>query len=83
MTSNCCRRNRYFFVANVAEGMGVDDPLVVPVIEAAQQRKTKAIVLAGQLEAELSTLPEQERAEFFSRIGSPRVRSATTDGQCS
>ncbi len=58
-----------FFVANVAEGMGVDDPFVVPVIEAAQQRKTKAIVLAGQLEAELATLSEQERAEFFQELG--------------
>ena len=58
-----------FFVANVAEGMDVDDPLVVPVIEAAQHRKTKAIVLAGQMEAELATLSEQERAEFFQALG--------------
>ena len=58
-----------FFVANVAEGVGVGDPLVVPVIEAAQQRNTKAIVLAGQMEAELATLTEQERAEFFQELG--------------
>ena len=58
-----------FFVANVAEGMGVDDPLVKPVIEAAQQRKTKAIILPGQMEAELATLSEQERAEFFQELG--------------
>ena len=58
-----------FFVANVTEGTKEDDPLVVPVFEAAQQRKTKAMVLSGQIEAELATLSEQERAEFFQELG--------------
>ena len=58
-----------FFVANVSEGTGVDDPLVVPVMETARQRRTQAIILAGQIEAELATLSEQERAEFFRELG--------------
>lgn len=58
-----------FFVANVAEGMGADDPLVSPIFEAARQRKTKAIVLAGHIEAELAMLSDQERAEFFQELG--------------
>ena len=58
-----------FFVANVAEEVGVDDPLVTPVIDAAKQRNTKAIVLSGQIESELAALSEQERAEFFQELG--------------
>lgn len=58
-----------FFVANVAEGVGAEDPLAASVIEAAKQRNTKAIVLAGKIESELATLSEQERAEFFRELG--------------
>ena len=58
-----------FFVANVAEGVGVDDPQVAPVIEAAKQRNTRAIVLSGQIESELAALSEQERTEFFQELG--------------
>ena len=58
-----------FFVANVSEGVGADDPLVAPVIEAATQRNTKAILLAGQIESELASISEEERAEFFQELG--------------
>ena len=58
-----------FFVANVSEGVGADDPLVAPVIEAAKQRNTKAILLAGQIESELASISEEERAEFFQELG--------------
>lgn len=58
-----------FYVANVLEGTGADDPLVCSVREHGDQRGAKTIVLAGQIEAELAGLSEADRMEFFRDLG--------------
>ena len=57
------------FIANAAEGAGEDDPLVQPVKELADKRRARLVILYGQLEAELSTLPAEDRAEFMKDAG--------------
>mgnify|MGYP001574372601 CR=1 FL=1 len=57
------------FIANAAEGAGEDDPLVRPVKELADKRGARLVILYGQLEAELSTLPTEDRAEFMKEAG--------------
>ena len=57
------------FVANAAEGAGEDDPLVRPVKELADKRGARLVILYGQLEAELSTLPAEDRPEFMKEAG--------------
>lgn len=58
-----------FYVANVLEGIGADDPLVCSVREHGDKRGAKTIVLAGQIEAELAGLSEADRMEFFRDLG--------------
>lgn len=57
------------FVANVTEGSGEDDPLVRAVRELAAKRGARTVIICGQLEAELSTLPEEDRAAFLKDMG--------------
>ena len=57
------------FIANAAEGAGEDDPLVRPVKELADKRRARVVIIYGQLEAELSTLPVEDRAEFMKEAG--------------
>lgn len=57
------------FVANVSEGANVDEPLVAKVREFAARRSARVVTICGQLEAELSTLPENERAEYLKELG--------------
>lgn len=57
------------FVANAAEGAGENHALVRPVKELAGKRGARLIILYGQLEAELSTLSEADRAEFMKDAG--------------
>jgi GTP-binding protein YchF len=57
------------FIANAAEGADEDDPLVRPVKELADKRGARLVILYGQLEAELSTLPTEDRAEFMKEAG--------------
>ncbi len=57
------------FIANAAEGAGEDAPLVRPVKELADKRGARLVILYGQLEAELSTLPTEDRAEFMKEAG--------------
>ena len=57
------------FIANAAEGAGEDEPLVRPVKELADKRGARLVILYGQLEAELSTLPTEDRAEFMKEAG--------------
>src|SRR5213594_1282331 len=57
------------FIANAAEGAGEDDPMVRPVKELADKRGARLVILFGQLEAELSTLPTEDRAEFMKEAG--------------
>ncbi len=57
------------FVANAAEGAGEDDPLIRAVRDLAERKKARLVVLYGQLEAELSTLPPADRGEFMKEAG--------------
>lgn len=57
------------FVANVSEGTPADDPLVRSVKELAEKKGAKVVVICGQLEAELSTLAEEERADYLKALG--------------
>jgi len=57
------------FVANTAEGAGEDDPLVKPVKELADRKGARLVILYGQLEAELSTLSPEDRAEYMKEVG--------------
>ncbi len=57
------------FVANVKEGTTVDHPYVRAVQELADKRGAKVVLICGQIEAEISTLPEQDRAAFLKDLG--------------
>ncbi len=57
------------FVANVAEGTKTDDPHVRAVQELADKRAARLVLICGQIEAEISTLPEGDRAGFLKDIG--------------
>ena len=57
------------FIANDSEGAREDDPLVRPVKELAEKRRARLVILYGQLEAELATLPVEDRAEFMKDAG--------------
>ena len=46
------------FVANVSEQAGADEAMVKAVREFAEKRGARVVTICGQLEAELSTLPE-------------------------
>ena len=57
------------FVANVTEGAGSDEELVKKVREFADQRGARVVTICGQLEAELASLPESERADYLKEMG--------------
>lgn len=57
------------FVANVSEGANADDAMVRTVREFAEQRGARVVTICGQLEAELSSLPESERTDFLKEMG--------------
>jgi GTP-binding protein YchF len=57
------------YIANVAEGAGSDDPLAKRVQEFAAARSAEVVVISAAIEAELSQLPEAERAEFLADLG--------------
>ncbi|MGQ0809692.1 MAG: redox-regulated ATPase YchF [Nitrospiraceae bacterium] len=57
------------FVANVSEGAGADEALVKTVTEFAEKRGARVVRICGQIEAELSTLPEEDRAAFLKDMG--------------
>ncbi len=57
------------FVANVAEGKNADEAMVQTVREFAAKRGARVVTICGQLEAELSSLPESERADFLNEMG--------------
>jgi ribosome-binding ATPase YchF (GTP1/OBG family) len=56
-------------VANVSEGANADEAMVRTVREFAEKRGARVVTICGQLEAELSTLPEEERADFLKGMG--------------
>jgi len=57
------------FVANVSEGRNADELMVKTVREFAEKRGARVVTICGQLEAELSSLPDEERAEFLCEMG--------------
>ena len=57
------------FVANVSEQAGADEAMVKAVREFADKRGARVVTICGQLEAELSTLPEAERTDFLKEMG--------------
>ena len=58
------------YVANVAEGdLGRDTPLLQRVRQVAADKKGEIVVICGELEAQISTLPEAERGEFLADMG--------------
>ena len=56
-------------VANALEQAGQEDPQVRAVFEAAEKRGIPALVLYGQLEAELATLSKEDRQEYMGELG--------------
>ncbi len=57
------------FVANVSENAAADEALVNSVREFAAKRGARVVTICGQIEAELSALPEDERADFLKDLG--------------
>ena len=57
------------FIANVAEGVNADEAMVKTVREFAEKRGARVVTICGQLEAELSSLPESERADYLKEMG--------------
>jgi len=56
------------FVANVSEGKHADETMVQAVRDFAGKRGAGVVTICGQLEAELSSLPEAERADFLKEL---------------
>ncbi len=59
------------YLANVSDDTvsDSDQPLVAKVREYAASRKSSFLMLSAKLEAEVSALPEEERAEFLTMYG--------------
>jgi ribosome-binding ATPase len=57
------------FVANVSEGANADEMMVKTVRDFAEKRGARVVTICGQIEAELSTLPELDRGAFLKDMG--------------
>jgi GTP-binding protein YchF len=57
------------FVANVSEGQQTDAAMVQTVRAFADRRGAGVVTICGQLEAELSSLPAEERGDFLREMG--------------
>ena len=58
------------YVANVAEGdLGQETPLLQKVRSVAKEKGGELVVICGDLEAQISQLPEEERADFLRDLG--------------
>jgi GTP-binding protein YchF len=57
------------FLANISEGKDGDDAMVNTVRDFAQKRGAGVVTICGQLEAELASLPDSERADFLREMG--------------
>ena len=57
------------FVANVSEQQNADTMMVDMVRDFAEKRSARVVTICGQLEAELSTLADEERADFLGEMG--------------
>ena len=57
-------------MANVAEGdLGQETPLLQKVRSVAKEKGGELVVICGDLEAQISQLPEEERADFLRDLG--------------
>lgn len=68
MELNLLTAKPILYVANVGEGTATN-PFVEQVEKIAAAEKSEAVVLCGKLEAELSQLKPDERAEFLKELG--------------
>ncbi len=60
------------YVANVGEGdLGADTPLVEKVRAIAKAKGGEVVVICGELEAQISQLPPEERKDFLLEMGLP------------
>lgn len=57
------------FIANVSEGVGADDACVRALCEVAEKKSARVVVICGQLEAEISALPAEERQAYLQALG--------------
>jgi hypothetical protein len=57
------------FIANATEGVSDDDPHIRAVKDLAQKKNAKLVVLYGQLEAELSSLSDEDRVGYMKEVG--------------
>jgi ribosome-binding ATPase len=57
------------FVANVSEQQNADVMMVNMVRDFASKRSARVVTICGQFEAELSTLPDEERGDFLGEMG--------------
>src|SRR6476469_4922502 len=57
------------FVANVSENQNADAMMVNTVRDFAEKRSARVVAVCGQLEAELSTLRDEGRADFLREMG--------------
>ena len=57
------------FVANVSEQQNADVMMVNMVRDFAAKRSARVVTICGQFEAELSTLPDEERGDFLGEMG--------------
>lgn len=57
------------FVANVSEQQNADAMMVNMVRDFAEKRSARVVTICGQFEAELSTLPDEERGDFLGEMG--------------
>ncbi|MFQ5509417.1 MAG: redox-regulated ATPase YchF [Leptospirillia bacterium] len=58
------------FVANVAEAdLGKPNPQVAAVEKKAAEQGAEVVVISGEIEAELASLPEADRSEFLEELG--------------
>jgi GTP-binding protein YchF len=57
------------FVANVSENQIADEMMVNTVRDFAGKRSARVVTICGQLEAELASLPDEEREDFLREMG--------------
>ncbi|HXX73557.1 MAG TPA: redox-regulated ATPase YchF [Nitrospiraceae bacterium] len=57
------------FVANISDGANADEAMVKTVRDFAEKRSARVVTICGQIEAELSALPEEDRGAFLKDMG--------------
>ncbi|HYK01724.1 MAG TPA: redox-regulated ATPase YchF [Thermoanaerobaculia bacterium] len=58
------------YVANVAEGdLGTETPMLQKVRKQAAEKRGEVVVISGEIEAQISQLPQEDRGEFLKDMG--------------